>query len=86
MGGGAGQVSAGPLFCLVNEQIIFINERRVPGLTCLPSFSLSRYMLAGSDRMPVNLVLAANCDDVIYMNIIFHGAQARHLCSNIFFA
>ena len=69
MGGGAGpagQVLAGPLFCLINEQIIFINERRVLGLTyCLPSFSLSRYMLAGSDRMPVNLEL--RCSQPIVM-------------------
>ena len=48
MGGGAGpagQVLAGPLFCFINEQIIFINERRVLGLTYLFAifFSVSFY-------------------------------------------
>ena len=44
MGGGAGpagQVLAGPLFCLINEQLLFINKRRVLGLTYLFAIFLS---------------------------------------------
>ena len=43
--GPAGQVLARPLFCLINEQLLFIDERRVLGLTCLPSFCLVKYLL-----------------------------------------
>ena len=72
--GPAGQVLAGPLFCLINEQIIFINERRVLGLTYLFTIFLSVSLYAcwkrQNDSEPCTTVLAASCDDVIYMNII----------------
>ena len=62
MGGGAGpEVLAGPLFCLLNEPLLFINKRRDLGFTLIYmleitviSPTLSRKTLAGSDSMPVN--------------------------------
>ena len=82
MGGGAGpagQVLAGPLFCRVNEPLLFLNKRRVLGITllvrnhCHLSFCLVKHSLKAT-ACQCFIVLArtraADCDDVIVMNII----------------